>query len=156
MSISDSLQDFIGKYSVTGVLKERLEFEASQRLALGDQLAQRDLTIAKLSSENEVLKKNLHKAEAELKELHSTAPPMDLDMGSEITLAALMNHPSGIGIEQIFRDIAFRTTLSDALVWMNEFIEHGFVERVAESEPDSFRLTSAGRSYARKYFAPRK
>ena len=86
MSITESIQDIIGKYSVTGVLRERLELETRhfeiQLGALSEKVAQKDallaeqaITIAKLSSENEALRTNLEKAEAEIQQFRSTPKP---------------------------------------------------------------------------------
>ena len=157
MSFTENIQDFIGKYSVTGVLRERLEFESKQRAVLSEQLAAKTADLSKLAAENEIIQTKLRKAESELCQLHSTAPPMDLEMGAEIVLGQLSARPSGctvMDIYSVFRDNGPST--EDAACWIDEFSEHHFVERVDSSEPPRFRLTPAGRSYARKYFAPRK
>lgn len=151
MALSDTIGDLIGKYSVTGVLKERLELAAeradfetrkfeAERAGLTKQISDLSLQVADLSaklSQMSLITKQLETQRDDLRRqldaVTQIGPATELDMGAEITLAGLMNNPSGIIPAEIFRGIAWRATPNDIQCWIDEFREHGFVEVPAQT-----------------------
>jgi hypothetical protein len=173
MGVTATVQDLIGKYSVTGVLKERLELAAekadfdahrfeseraellSKITALAEENTRINTQLTLLSHTTRALEEERAELRQQLHALQQVPPTTPLDMGAEITLAALMNTPSGVSPREIFSRSALRATVNDALVWIDEFRELGFVvqSRADAGNGSEYRLTPSGRKYAREYFA---
>jgi hypothetical protein len=175
MSLTAIFSDLIGKYSVTGVLKERLELESARadfellkartmEAELRAQVAGLELKVqgleaecgrlpAELTAAKDAAKAlELQRDEARKKLADSTkiSPETVMDIGAEVTLGGLMNHPGGIVPLEIFRGGSLPVRLADVMVWINEFVEHGWV---VGAEGETFKLTETGRRFARDYFA---
>lgn len=164
MGLPDAIQDLVGKYSVTGVLKERLDFELARAAASREDAAKEIAALisenASLRTENASLKSKLQSIETErnnlrheLNALKQLTPATELDIGAEVTLASLMNSPAGVRLRDLAEGTSLRITTDDVLVWIHEFKESCLVEDIVIDGSPGFRLTQAGRRFARDYFA---
>jgi hypothetical protein len=175
MNVSQLFGDLISQFSVTGLLKERLELvsaradfellkastlEAELRaeiLRLNTALHERDAELAKLTAElaltvktRDALKLELERERIKLRDLYKITPDTVLETGAALTLAGLFHAPAGCLPMDCFRDRSFPVRLADVMCWINEFRDHGWV---VGAEGEMFKMTDEGRRFARDYFA---
>lgn len=165
MALTETIGDLIGKYSVTGVLKERLElaaeradFEARkfeiERINLSGQISDLTAHLSKATTAAKILEADRDNLRGEIAAFRNAAKPCD-DLPTKcLEVLNLLFDGGGQGFEhEIYSRISCSKSEGDYFLDVLTgrdfvYIPSCIVSEFATEPPKEFHLTQQGRAYA--------